>query len=302
MTIAKNKILFSVVAAGVILLLYTYLYAGSLAAPAEVKNMHILYITHLFMPVESTSVIDGGSNTLGAAVINSNTNYMFNANDEIANFDIETASLILSYTRKINDTIEVRAMLPFYYNSGGFMDGIIERFHAALPFRVRNGGREYVNDDEIHIWYRGNEDGPDINSPFYGIGDPSFFVKKVFRYNDLAFAGSLGIKPWTGKKKFINSNTTDYGAALNARYTAWIFDFYVMAGFTYFAGGGIYKDELKQERDWMLLFAPGAGVSIGQSVYAVIQFYCSTSPYVTGVRRIDHYYGSEFMGRTLACM
>jgi hypothetical protein len=168
------------------------------------------------------------------------------------------------------------------------MDGMIERFHAVLPIQVRNGGREFVDDDEIHIWYQRDEGGPDINSPFYGVGDPSFFIKKVFQYNDFTFAASAGIKPWAGTKKFINSNSTDFGAALNAQYTAWILNFYAMAGFTYFTGSGIYKDELEQTRDWMILFAPGAGIRIGESVYAVIQFYFSTSPYVTGVERIDN--------------
>jgi len=284
---AKSKCLILITAAALILPPYSYLHAESPAAPAEVKNMHILYVAHLFMPVESASVIQGGSNCLGAGIINSNTNFMFDQNGKTGNFDIETAALILKYTRRINDSIEVRAMLPFYYNSGGFMDGIIERFHAVLPIQVRNGGREYVDDDEIHIWYRRNEGGPDINSSFYGIGDPSFFVKKVFRCNDFSFAASLGIKLWTGKNKFINSNTTDFGLAFNAQYSAWILDFYAMTGFTYFAGTGTYKEELEQERDWMIHLAPGAGIRIGESVYAVVQFYCSTSPYVTGVRRID---------------
>ncbi len=261
--------------------------AHNLAAPADVKNMHILYVSHLFMPLESVSPLPRGSKSFSAAFINSNTNYMFLKDGLPGNFDVETASLITGCSYALTDSIELRAMLPYYYNSGGFMDGIIEGFHKALPFSVRNGGREYVDDDEIHIWYRREQGGPDINSSFYGFGDPSFFVKKSTRGNGYGFAGSLGIKPRVGTVSFINSGTTDLGLSVTAFYKAWIFDLYAMTGFTYFDRSGFYAKELEQQRDWMVLFAPGAGLRLSDSLYAVVQFYCISSPYNTGVKRID---------------
>lgn len=272
----------------IILFTCDYLRAQSLVAPVDVKNMHILYISHLFMPVESPRVSEYGSNSIAAAVIISNTNFMFEQNGKTGNFDIETKCFMLTYTRKITDNIEFRAALPYYYNSGGFMDSFIEGFHKALPFTVRNGGREFVNDDEIHVWYMKDEGGVDINSSFYGAGDPSFFIKKIFHYDDFGLAASLGIKPWTGSSRFIKSGTTDMGATLSMEYSPWILNFSAMAGFTYFMGEGTYKEELEQERDWMILFAACAGIRIGDSVYAAVQFYCNTSPYVTGVTRIDN--------------
>ena len=225
----------ALIAAAALLIIFTctHSHAESLVAPVEVKNSHILYITHLFMPVESASVVENGSNCIGAAMIISNTNYMFEENGKTGNFDIETKSFLLTYTRKISGNTEVRAMLPFYYNSGGFMDSTIEWFHDALPFKVKNGGREFVNDDEIHIWYQREKGGVNMNSSFYGTGDPSFFIKKAFQYDDLGLAVSLGVKPWTGSKKFINSGTTDSGLSVNGSYTTWILHFFGMAGFTY---------------------------------------------------------------------
>ena len=265
-------------------------YAGSssLVAPVEVKNTHILYITHLFMPVESSALPQGGQNSINLCAIISNTNYMFEENGKEGNFDIETKAALFTYSRRINESTEVRVQLPLYYNSGGFMDEIIETFHEALPFSVKNGGREYVNDNEIHIWYNRDGGGPDINSPFYGAGDPSLFIKKIFYNNAFGLSGCIGIKPWFGTKKFINSNTTDAGFTFNANYSKWIFTFFGMGGFTYFFGSGIYREELEQDRDWMALFALGAGIRICDSVYAAVQFYCNTSPYRTGVERMDN--------------
>ncbi len=275
-----------------IIIFYPALRAGAessyLSGPVDVKNTHILYISHLFMPIESSSVTSEGNNFINAGAVLSNTNYMFDENGKKGNFDLETKTFIFSYTRRINETTEFRFCIPFYYNSGGFMDEMIESFHDAIPFSVRNGGREFVDDNEIHISYNADGGGPDINSSFYGAGDPSFFLKKVFYNDGLGLTGCLGIKPWAGARRFINSNTTDAGITLSADYSRWIFSVFGTGGFTCFFGEGTYKEELEQKRDWILILAAGAGMQLSGTIYAAVQFYCNTSPYSTGIVRMDN--------------
>ena len=262
------------------------------ARPIETKNTHILYISHLFMPAEASFIDENRSNNTGLSIIKSNTIfdiYHFLEHGKKGKFDVETTSLIFHYTRKIDDLTEFKILLPFYPHGGGFMDHYIESFHKAFPGSgLENGGREYGGDNEIHIQYQMDHGGPDINDPFYGIGDPSFFIKRILYHDNPGVTLSLGAKPQAGNKAFINSGTTDLGFTINADYSTGMFYLYGMAGVSYFYGDGIYKEELDQFRDYMFSSALGAGFTPLDSLYFSIQFYCHSSLYNTGIEKIDY--------------
>jgi len=266
--------------------------AEELAKPIDVKNTHILYISHLLLPAEGSSSLQNGSDDISINVLKSSTNfdtYLFKEKKKQGNFDVETTSIFLNYIHKFGDSTELKAALPFFHHGGGLMDHPIESFHKAFPGGgLDNGGREYSKDNEIHIQYQPTLGGPDINKSFYGVGDPSFFIKKILLEGNFGMACAFGVKPPAGKKAFINSRTTDIGITLNADYKAGIFNLYAMGGCSYFYGNGIYKDELEQSRDYMINSAIGAGVTAFGTLYFSIQFYIHSSLYDTGIARIDN--------------
>jgi len=266
--------------------------AEPLIKPVDIKNTHILYISHLFNPVEGSSVLENGSNDFGINIIQSNSIidiYQFEKHGKQGSIDLETTTLLLNYKRKIDDRTEIKGALPFYYHGGGFMDKYIENFHKAFPGKgLKNGGREFGGNNEIHIQYQTALGGPDINRPFYGLGDPSLFLKRIIYNGNPGVTCSLGVKPRVGDKAFINSNTTDTGISINADYRYGIVNLYAMAGYSYFYGRGIYKNELEQNRDYLLSTAAGAGVLITDTLYLSIQFYIHNSMYKTGIKKIDY--------------
>ena len=269
-----------------------YIYTEPLVKPLDTRNTHIFYISHLFMPVNGSENPEAGSNDLTLNVIESSTiidKYQFQEKGKQGIIDLETTSLLLNYIRQIDSRTGFKAVVPFYYHGGGFMDHYIERFHKAFPGNgLKNGGREYGGDNEIHIQYQTASGGPDINKSFYGIGDPSLFIKRVLIAGDPGIICSLGIKPEIGEKAFINSGTTDLGISFTADYRPGIFYLYAMAGCSYFFGEGIYNSELEQSRNYMLCSAVGGGVRFFDTFYFSVQFYIHNSLYDTGIKKIDY--------------
>jgi hypothetical protein len=263
-------------------------YAEELVKPIDVKNTYVLYISHIFMPVESSSTLNNGTNDFSVTVMESNTNYAYFDDYKKLRFDLETTSVMINYIKKIGESWEIKAVLPYYYHSGGFMDHSIESFHKSFPAGgLTNGGREYFRDNDMCIRYQTNHSTIYITDPVQGFGDPSLFVKKIFRYENPGITVSAGLKPQCGDKNFINSGTTDLAAAVNCDYRTGMFYVYGMTGYSRFFGDGIYREELDQNRDFMIIFAAGAGVQISGSLYLSIQFYCHTSIYDTGIDRVD---------------
>jgi hypothetical protein len=266
--------------------------AGTLQEPVETKNTHILYISHLFMPAEGSSIDENRFNNAGISIIQSNTifdMYHFKEHEKEGKFDVETTSLLFHYTRNIDSRTEIKILIPFYYHGRGFMDHSIESFHKAFPGDgLKNGGREYGGDNEIHIRYQVNNGGPDISDPFYGMGDPSLFLKRILYHGNPGITLSMGVKPQTGDKAFINSGTTDFGFTINADYSTGIFYIYAMAGYSYLYGDGIYGEELDQFRSYILSSAMGTGITPVDSIYFSFQFYVHNSLYKTGIERIDY--------------
>ena len=166
--------------------------AEQLVKPVEIKNTYVLYISHIFMPVETSSTMTNGTNDLSLTIMKSNTNYAWLENTKKLRFDLETTSVMINYKKKIGDTWEIKAELPCYYHGGGFMDHSIESFHKAFPNGgLTNGGREYFRRNDFCIRYQTDHGNIYITDPFYGAGDPSFFVKKDYQYQNLFYIPNI---------------------------------------------------------------------------------------------------------------
>jgi hypothetical protein len=262
--------------------------ADQLVKPVDIKNTYVLYISHIFMPVETSSVPENGTNDLGLSVMQANTNYAWLENTKKLRLDLETTTVMMNFKKRIGDTWEFRLMLPYYFHYGGFMDHSIESFHNAFPNGgLTNGGREYFGHNDFCIRYQTGHGNIYITDPFQGPGDPSFFVKKIYRDGNAGFTFSAGIKPECGSKNFINSGTTDAGITVSSDYRYGMLYIYAMAGYSRFFGNGIYRDELDQVRDYIVIGTAGLGFHVTESVFLAVQFYCHSGVYDTGIPRVD---------------
>jgi len=92
--------------------------------------------------------------------------------------DYERSQLSLSLEYGIMDGLSTGVMLPYFSNSGGFMDGLIENWHEL--FGLPQGGREDAARDEFNISYRSTEQRLLLDETDQGIGDISLFLDKRF--------------------------------------------------------------------------------------------------------------------------
>lgn len=260
-----------------------------LVKPIEIKNTHVLYISHIFMPVETSSMLTKGTDDIALSVMESNTNYAWYDDTKKFRLDLETTSVMMNYKKRMGDTWEIKALLPYYYHGGGFMDHSIESFHKAFPGGgLTNGGREYFRHNDFCIRYQTDRGNIYITDPVYGFGDPSFFIKKLFRPDNPGITVLFGVKPQCGDKNFISSGTTDAGVTVTTDYTYGMLYIYGMAGYNRFFGHGIYRNELDQSRDYMVIAAAGVGLHVSQSVYLAVQLYFHTGIYDSGIKRMDN--------------
>ncbi len=277
----------------VMLVLFTVTGAQStpLERPADARNTQILYASHLFLTAEKSVFSENGSNELSLSITEASTiidRYQFQAVGKQGVFDLETTSLYLSYSRALSSLIELKITLPCYYNWGGFMDRYIERFHKLFPGGgLRNGGREFGGDDEIHIRYQPGYGGPDITESFHGLGDPSLYLKFIALRDNPGISCTVGIKPGIGDMAFINSGTTDAGISATVDYTSGRYYIYAMSGCSYLLGEGPYDDSLGRVRDYIACAAAGGGVTLFTDFFLSLQFYIHNSLYTTGIAKID---------------
>lgn len=276
----------------ILILLAPGLYADFLMKPLEVRNQFVLYLPHLFMPLEDSKVLEEGKNEVRFSFYKASTyfdsNVFKNTNEAI---DVETTAVTLSYLRSLGNNWEVRMALPYYYHGGGYLDPIIEDFHHLFPFQeggLPNGGREFGPDNRMRISFNEGKGSVDIEHAVYGVGDPSFYVKKQLFAGVFGMSLLAGVKFPLGQQPFIHSKTTDIGLSLNFDWTFnWLY-LYTMIGGVYFIGESQYGKEFNQNKDYLIDWAAGVGLKLSQAVGIFMQFYFQTSPYDTGIDRIDH--------------
>lgn len=266
--------------------------ASPIVKPVDTTNTHILYVSHLFLPAGKSTLNEAGSSEFSLSITETSIiidQYQFQVIGKQGTFDLETTSIFMNYSRRISDSFEFRVSVPFYRHWGGFLDRYIEGFHKLFPNGgLRNGGREYSTDDETVVMYQPSSGGPDITEPFYGLGDPSIYLKLVLLSSNPGVSCTVGVKPGFGNKAFINSGTTDAGVSFTADYTAGRFYLYGMSGCSYLFGEGGYDDGLGRIRDYIACAAAGAGVMFLDSFFFSVQLYIHNSLYKTGVTKIDY--------------
>lgn len=257
--------------------------------PLETKNMHVLYLPYLFLPFEDSRTLPALSNELRLNFYKSSTyfdSYIFREAKRVGEIDLESTYVGLTYSRSIADGLEARVSLAYIYHGSGYLDPVIENFHHALG--LPNGGREYEGDNRIHIQMNGPKGSVDIQDSLYSFADPSFYLKKQIILNGkfgLAVLG--GIKIPIGKTSFINSKTFDLGFSANADYTGRIIYLFSNIGVTWFIGDSQFKEEFDQDRHYSITYGAGLGFKLSGSLGLFMQFHCQTSPYSTGIERID---------------
>lgn len=274
-----------------VLLVSFNIFPSDLLQPADTKNTFVFYISHLFMPQFSSNSFYS-KRMFSVSASESNTIYdpvYFQNNDKNAVIDVETSCMSLLYSEKILYDIELSASISFVRHWSGFLDGPIENFHSLPVFGsgLPNGGREHVSRDEMKIYYERNGKTISSNKSFYGITDPSFFLKKGFVSDQLGFYFSAAVKPSIGSKDFINSNTVDLGLSAGADYRRDRIYLFGSLAFVKLFGNGSFSYELNQDKKYISSLCIGGGYAISENAAVIAQFYIHSSIYDTGVKRLD---------------
>ncbi|PKL15326.1 MAG: hypothetical protein CVV50_00470, partial [Spirochaetae bacterium HGW-Spirochaetae-6] len=126
-----------------------------------------------------------------------------------------------------------------------------------------------------------------IEHALYGLGDPALYVKKELSEDNPCISMSIALKIPLKTEEFVSSNTLDLGLGFNLDYSLEEIYFYLGAGAVYFLGAGYYQEELARRDNYTLHGGIGAGIQISAVVSLFMQFYFQTSPYATGISRVD---------------
>ena len=265
--------------------------SSDLLQPADTKNMFVFYISHLFIPQLSSDSFYS-ERMFGLSISEANTIFdpvYFRNNGKNARIDVETTCISLFYSEKILYDIELSASVSFIRHWSGFLDGTIENFHSLPVFGkgLPNGGREYVDQDEMKIHYAGGKNNFDISNAYSGLSDPSVYLKKGFVSDHSGCYFAVALKPSIGRKVFINSNTFDLGLSFGGDYRKDRFYLFCSTAFVKFLGKSFCSDELEQNKNYISSLCVGGGYRISENTSAIVQFYVHSSIYDTGVKRID---------------
>lgn len=258
-----------------------------LMRPLDLRNQYLFYLPYLGMPLEKARNGEEGSQEIKIGLAKSSTFLDYYECEEKGLFDLETTVLSFHYTIALPGAYELRFYLPLIHHGGGFMDPVIEGFHAG--FGLPNGGRETWASNEILIERLGEGGQPliSLDRALYGLGDPALYVKKELGVDNPSFSLNGAIKIPLKTEKFVSSNTLDLGLSLNLDYTLGELYFYLGAGGVYFLGAGYYKEELARRQNYTLHAGIGAGIQVSSTVSVFMQFYFQSSPYETGISRVD---------------
>lgn len=134
--------------------------------------------------------------------------------DEAVFFDGETTRLSLAARIAVNERWDVALTVPYVRQASGFLDGVINDWHAA--FGMSDGGRSLYPEDDFAYRYAGIGHALSVSEPQSGLGDVSVEVTRVVqRSAEQAVSVSLGYKFATGDaQSLLGSGAGDTFAAL----------------------------------------------------------------------------------------
>lgn len=256
-----------------------------LMQPLKAKNQFPFYLPFLFMPMEQAAPSFQGFELKTGVYLASTflDQYACHLKGE---FDAETYYLFLEGNYTFSNGIQLRGLLGFVFLGAGFLDAVIENFHHAL--KLPNGGREAGPSNRFLLTWQ-NQDAYFIDkNPINGFLDPAFFVKIPLWGKNPFFALSGGVKIPFSSKNWVRSGTFDLGLTLHFEYYAHRLYLYSSFGSVFMLGKSFYEKALSFKRPYSVHGGIGIGFRVSKKVSLFNQFYIQTSPYKTGVKRIDN--------------
>lgn len=253
-----------------------------LLSPLDIQNQYLFYLPFLNMPLEKASTLKKYGQKLKFSIYKSSTfidNYQMNY---LGLVDAETTTISFQYLIGLGNNWEFKVVLPYIYQGGGQMDGLIEGFHHL--FGLPNGGREQWDNGSIRIQW--NPNGTRVTNAVHALADPSFYIKKILYQKKLALSLSFAYKPSLQNKFLVHSGTHDFGFSLNGDYFYKKYYFFAGIGASILLGKS-NLEALDYEYPFIIHAGLGVGRLVSKQVAVFTQFYVQSSPYNSGVTRID---------------
>ena len=94
--------------------------------------------------------------------------------NEQVRLDYERTTLSLNVDFGLNERLSLGLEIPLMFNSGGFLDGVIENWHDL--FGLEQGGRDDAPRDQFLISYLSESQSVLIDDSDSGLGDVSFYA------------------------------------------------------------------------------------------------------------------------------
>ena len=186
--------------------------------------------------------------------------------------DGETWRTSLFYRSSLGDKWVVGLELPFYQNSGGFLDDVVDAWHSF--FRLPDGNRNLRMEDQLRYLYKDN--GVTryfLDNRSRGIGDVQVsFSRHLFGEGGLVFKGTLKL-PSGDPDILTGSGGTDLSFSVFQKNSAVLVGIptglYWGAGFMMIDDSDLFTN---RHEDWVAFGTLGAGWPVLQNFGLKVQF------------------------------
>lgn len=168
--------------------------------------------------------------------------------------DVETTRLDLVYTHPLGRRWQFEVEAPIYYQSGGWMDAVVEGWHAlfGLPDTGRRG---YPHGNSQMAYYHGGSSFALTGESGPALGDIT--LRGLWQAVDsrpaaIAFSGAVKL-PTGAASRLAGSGCWDFGLGLHGSYTLGQSRVYTTAGFNHHGGWrGMSGVQVRDTLDWHL--------------------------------------------------
>jgi hypothetical protein len=177
--------------------------------PFQIRNLNPL--TAIFGLPSWETVVPG--HRFGATVEVANHYRLSARNGNVLVLDGETLRTTLSFSHGFGDRWSVGADLPYYRQSGGVLDDLIDSWHSA--FGMPDGGRNGRREGEL-LFLLGDRAGRffELEKATAGIGDAQLKIARTIGANR-RFVAQAAVKAPTGDEALLaGSGSTDVSVTL----------------------------------------------------------------------------------------
>ncbi|HOJ49783.1 MAG TPA: DUF3187 family protein [Spirochaetota bacterium] len=263
-----------------LILLLDTSYSESFLDPLKIKNQYIFYLPYLFMQNETKF---DNKNLFQFNLFKSNTFLSYGAMNSRGIIDLETTYTEIEYIYYILPNLKIKISFPFIYDSGGYLDPIIEGFHHAVS--LPNGGRDTWYNNKIYVWFE--EKNLLIDKSCYGFSNPSIFISNEIISINPYISFTIGIKPGIIDNLIVSTKTWDIGNFLSFNYFFNDLFLYSGTGIVFMIGNDFFKNNFYRKKNFIFNYSIGGGLKIYENTAFIFGLYIQTSPYKTGIKRID---------------